>query len=240
MATLQQQSPQGDRSGWPTAVAKFILLFLIMAGLGAAAWRYNLPLSRLRDMVSAIPAGIRFAAFVGLYALVSVAPVPARDVVKVMGAILFGGIGSGFLVFLGEMLAVAATWGMSRFLGKDLVDRFMAGRLASIQKKIEGATVWQIALLRIFPGTPYRFFNYAAPLTAVKAWPYFIGCLLGTFPRTMIFQIIFGATGSALVDGGVTTFQTFMASVLFAVVALLFWAVWAAFKKKSPEKRLDA
>ncbi|MCZ7582362.1 MAG: hypothetical protein M5R36_02960 [Deltaproteobacteria bacterium] len=43
---------------------------------------------------------------------------------------------------------------------------------------------------------------------------------MGTFPRTLVFQYLFAATGGALVAGGVTTFQVVVGSVVFAVVAL--------------------
>ena len=215
------------------AAAKFALLIALMAGLGALAWRYNVPLDVLREKMAGVWPLLRYPAYVGLFTLVSIAPVPARDVVKLTGAFLFGGVVSGFLVFTGEMCATAVSWVMGRALGKDFIDRLLAGRLQSMQDKIAGATWWQIALLRVFPGTPYRFFNYAAPVTDVRPWPLFLGCAAGTLPRTMFFQVLFGAVGEKLTRRGTTTFEVFAISILFAAGALGFWWVWSRLRKKT-------
>lgn len=217
----------GGGGGWVAAIGKFGVLALILAALGAFAWRYNLPLGEVRDLFARANPGLRYGVFAGIFALVSVAPVPARDVMKVAGAIFFGGLVSAFLVWAGEMGAAALAWGLGRLLGKDLIDRLLEGRLQGMQRKIEGATWRHIALLRVFPGTPYRFFNYAAPLTTIRPGPYFVGCLIGTFPRTLGFQLLFGAMGDAVVGRGVTTFQTVVVSIVFAAAALGFWAVYS-------------
>jgi len=232
---MKNNPPSDEKTGVAPAAVKFTLLLVFLAVLGAIAWRFNLPLAELKDKVGAIAPGIRFPFYVGLYALVSVAPVPGRDVVKVTGAILFGGWPSVFLVYFGEMGAVLLAWVLGRALGKDLVDRLFAGKLQRTQQKIAGATWWQIALLRVFPGTPYRFFNYAGPVTPIRAWPYFAGCLVGTFPRTAFFQLLFAYAGSSIVNRGVTTFQTVIVSVAFAVGALGLWALWARRKKPARE-----
>ena len=228
-------SPTGDdrerKRGWAVAIVKFLVLGLSMAGLGALAFRYNVKVEDLRDLLKDIPSAVKFPAFIGLYTLVSVAPVPARDVAKVTGAILFGGMGSVFLIYIGELCAVSVAWVLARFLGKDLVDRLLEGRLVAFQKKIEGANWWQVALLRIFPGTPYRFFNFAAPLTSIRLGPYVLGCVIGTFPRTLVFQLFFGYAGGTLIDYEITTFQIFVASIAFAVIAIVFWAAYAQFAK---------
>ncbi len=215
------------------AAAKFALLIGLLAGLGALAWRYNAPMDLLREKVLTVPAALRYPAYILLYTLVSIAPVPARDVVKLTGAFLFGGPVSSLLVFAGEMGATAAAWIMGRTLGKDFVDRILAGRLQSMQSKIAGASWRQIALLRVFPGTPYRFFNYAAPVTDVRPWPLFLGCAVGTLPRTVFFQMLFAWLGDDIARRGTTTFEIFAISILFAAAALGFWFFWTRRKRKT-------
>ncbi|MCB9477324.1 MAG: TVP38/TMEM64 family protein [Deltaproteobacteria bacterium] len=221
-------SPAVDAPATPPSLAvagaKLAALALLMAGLGWLAWQYNIPLEDLKTRVGAIDPILRYPAYVALYALVSIAPVPARDVVKVTGAILFGGWMSGWLIFFGEMLATVVCWILGRALGKDMVDRMTGARLSSLREKIRGATWWQIALLRLFPGTPYRFFNYAGGVTDIRPVPYFAGTAAGTLPRTLFFQWLFGVTGGAIAKRGTTTFELFLISIGLAATMLVgFW-----------------
>lgn len=216
------------------SVAKFAGLIAVLAGLFALAWRYNLPLAELRTLVAGIPATWQHVAFIALYALVSVAPVPGRDVVKLTGAFLYGGLFSGFLVYLGELGAAAAAWVLGRALGRDLVERLLRGRLQVMQDKIRGATWTHIALLRVFPGTPYRFMNYAAGVSEVRGAPYFIGTAAGTLPRTLAFQLLFASAGDTLAKRGVTTFQVVLVSVGFAVLVGLVLLIRQNRKSRQP------
>lgn len=209
----------------PLSVVKFAALAAIVAALFALAWRFNLPLDELRALVSGIDPAVQYPAFVAIYALISVAPVPGRDVVKLTGAFLYGGWASAWLVYFGEITAVFVTWGLGQTLGRDLIERLVAGRLESLQAKIRGASWRQIALLRVFPGTPYRFMNYAAAVTPIRGAPYLVGCVVGTWPRTVVFQLVFGATGASLAAHGVTTLQVVAVSVGFVVVVAAVWAI---------------
>ncbi len=207
------------------SIAKFAALVAILGALVALAWRYNRPLDELRALVSGIDARVQFAAYVAIYALISVAPVPGRDVVKLTGAFLYGGWASAWLVYFGEITAVFVTWGLGQTLGRDLIERLLAGRLEALQMRIRGANWKQIALLRVFPGTPYRFMNYAAAITPVRTAPYLIGCLVGTLPRTVAFQLLFGATGDTLAAHGITTLQVVAVSVGFVGIVAAIWAI---------------
>lgn len=209
----------------PISIAKFAALAAIVAALFALAWRFNLPLDELRALVAGIDPAVQYPSFVAIYALVSVAPVPGRDVVKLTGAFLYGGWASAWLVYLGEIAAVLITWGLGQSLGRDLIERLLAGRLETLQAKIRGANWRQIALLRVFPGTPYRFMNYAAAITPIRGAPYLVGCVVGTWPRTVFFQLVFGATGATLAAHGVTTLQIVAVSVGFVVVAAAVWGL---------------
>ncbi|MCL4234863.1 MAG: VTT domain-containing protein [Deltaproteobacteria bacterium] len=209
----------------PISVAKFAALAAIVAALFALAWRFNLPLDDLRALVSGIDPAIQYPAFVAIYALISVAPVPGRDVVKLTGAFLYGGWASAWLVYFGEIAAVFVTWGLGQTLGRDLIERLLAGRLESLKARIRGANWRQIALLRVFPGTPYRFMNYAAAVTPIPGAPYLMGCVVGTWPRTVFFQLVFGATGATLAARGVTTLQIVAVSVGFVLVVGAIWAI---------------
>ncbi|MBZ0272610.1 VTT domain-containing protein [bacterium] len=233
-----EPAPEAPRASRLFAVAKLLLLAAIFALLASAAWRYNRPVGEIQAMLSVVPPLAGALGLVAIYALVTVAPVPARDVVKVAGALMFGGFGSTLLVTAGEIGAVVATFALGR-LAKDAAERATAGRFPHLRERIANATWWQIALLRVFPATPYRFMNYVAPLTPIAFGPYVAGCLVGTLPRTAFFQYLFAGAAGAAIAGGFTSRHIAMGSLVFGSTLVAGWIVASKLKTRRETKIED-
>jgi uncharacterized membrane protein YdjX (TVP38/TMEM64 family) len=211
-------------------VAKSVAAAACFVAVGALAWRYNRPLSELNQIAERMPAVNLWAAIVLLYAAASTFPMPGRDALKLGSAVLLG-FWSIVAVTLGEMLAAATGFALTRFGGRDLVALAFGKRLEPLNRKLQNATWRSIFVLRVLPVTPYRYFNYAAGLVDVPLGAYFFGSLLGISARTAFYQFLFTLFADQLKDRGFTVWQTFLFSLLMAPLMLGTWWVWRKIKK---------
>jgi uncharacterized membrane protein YdjX (TVP38/TMEM64 family) len=226
-ATMLQICPMSQprrRIFW--IVTKPILVAILLAILGAVVWRYNLPFAELREVIQThtdrLGLALSLGLFVVLYCVISIVPIPGREVFKLVAAVVFG-YWSITAVWWGEMAAAVAGFALSRFGGYELVKWFGGERVMVFNDKLQGAGWWAICLLRIVPITPYRFFNFGAGLVDVRFGPYFWGSALGTLVRTAFFQIIFVKFSDVLVTRGVSVRDIFFASILFGGSMILIW-----------------
>jgi uncharacterized membrane protein YdjX (TVP38/TMEM64 family) len=220
------------RTAW--IVAKFALVAGGFVIFGILARRYNLPLQEIADRAPVYGAPALWAAIVGLYAIVSVLPAAGRDLLKFLAAAVLGWW-SIIAIWLGELLAAAAGFGVTRFGGRDFVELMMGQRIVGLNEKLRGATWRSILVLRLLPVTPYRYMNYAAGLVDVPFGPYMWGSAIGMLLRTAFFQILFTVFADRLKAWGVTLWQTFVFSLcLVPAMILVWWIVQRVRRARAP------
>jgi uncharacterized membrane protein YdjX (TVP38/TMEM64 family) len=134
------------------------------------------------------------AAFVLLYAVVTLAPLP-KNVLTVIAGLLFGLVEGTVLVLVGALLGAVAAFGLGRGLGRDAVDRITGRRVARIDALLRRHGFLAVLGVRLVPVLPFTAINYAAGLTAVRNRDYFIGTALGIIPGTIAYASL-GAYGT--------------------------------------------
>lgn len=151
--------------------------------------------------VAALRAGLAEAGpaapvlFVLLYAAASLAPVP-KNVLSVLGGLLFG-LGTGVvLVLAGALLGAGAAFGLGRALGRAAVERFTGTGVARVDALLRRRGLLAVLGLRLVPLVPFTALNYAAGLTAVRVRDYALGTVLGMLPGTLAF-VALGAYGTS-------------------------------------------
>ncbi len=207
------------------AAAKFVVAVAALVILGLLARRYNYTFAAVSAYLRSFDPLLSGALLALVYALISIVPVPLRDILKIAGAQVFGFVGSTVIIWVGEMTAAAASFALSRLAGKDLIDQLLGRHLARFNEKLQRADWKTITWLRILPVTPYRHFNFAAGLVELRFGPYFAGSALGMLVRTAFYQLLFTKLAAELTARGVTTWQFFLFSTVFVVVVLggLWW-----------------
>lgn len=133
--------------------------------------------------------------FVLLYAVASLAPVP-KNVLSVLGGLLFGLVAGVALVLVAALLGAAAGFGLGRVLGRDAVERFTGGGVARVDELLRRKGLLAVVGVRLVPVVPFTAVNYAAGLTAVRVRDYALGTVLGILPGTIAFTAL-GAYGSS-------------------------------------------
>lgn len=190
--------PRRDDRGAPAGRAVAVRAALLAVLVGAAV--VVAVLVGVPD-VAALRAGIAAAGaaapvlFVLLYAAVSFAPVP-KNILSVLGGLLFGLLAGVGLVLVGALLGAGAAFGLGRVLGRAAVERLTGTGVARVDELVRRRGLLAVLGLRLVPVVPFTALNYAAGLTAVRVRDYAVGTALGMLPGTVTF-VALGAYGSS-------------------------------------------
>ncbi|GAB2777035.1 TVP38/TMEM64 family protein [Nocardioides salsibiostraticola] len=171
-----------------------LVLVAILAAAGVVAALVGLPdKESLRQQVSDAGA-LAPAAFIGIYALLTLLPLP-KNVFSGLAGILFGLVWGVVVVMVAALLGAAAAFGLSRLLGRDAVERLIGNRVARVDDLLSRRGILSVVVVRMVPVLPFTAINYAAGLTAVRTRDYAIGTTLGILPGTVSF-VALGAYGT--------------------------------------------
>jgi uncharacterized membrane protein YdjX (TVP38/TMEM64 family) len=162
---------------------------LLVAGLGMVllAHRFGAPvLAGLPARVARL-GGWAPAAFVLAYVLATVAFVPGSLLTLAAGA-LFGLWKGTALAFTAATLGAAASFLVSRYVARGLVQRRLTGdqRAVAVDRAIGDHGRKVVFLLRLSPVFPFNLLNYALGLTSVRFTDYLVASL-GMLPGTLVY-----------------------------------------------------
>lgn len=131
--------------------------------------------------------------FSGLYAGLSLLPLPLSVVTIAAGAVF--GLGRGVpAVILGATLGAALGFCLGRVLGRDTVQRLAGRRLDSLDALLRRRGLSAVLAVRLAPVLPFTAVNYLSGLTSVRFASYLLGTALGIVPGTVAYVAI-GAYG---------------------------------------------
>ena len=113
-------------------------------------------------------------------------PIPTLPISAASG-MAFGMVGGTLVASLGALAGALISFGISRFLARDLVRRKLGdnplfGELASQRVLFCG-----IFITRLVPLFSFALVSYAAGLTVIRTWRYAIATYLGMLPMTVVF-----------------------------------------------------
>jgi uncharacterized membrane protein YdjX (TVP38/TMEM64 family) len=132
-------------------------------------------------------------AFVGLYGLVSLSPLPKTVFTLTAGA-LFGVAAGVGIVVTGAMLGAVAAFGVGRWLGRDAVRRLAGRRVGALDVRLGRRGLWAVMFLRLVPVVPFTAVNYLAGCTSVRLRDFLLGTVIGIVPATTAYVTV-GAYG---------------------------------------------
>ncbi|MBA3310937.1 MAG: TVP38/TMEM64 family protein [Nocardioidaceae bacterium] len=133
-------------------------------------------------------------AFVGLYAVVTLAPVP-KNVLSAVAGLLFGLVEGVLLVLSAAMLGALVAFGLGRVLGRAAVERFASVRVKEVDALLARRGLMAVVTVRLVPVVPFTAINYAAGLTNLRLRDYTFGTALGIIPGTVAY-VTLGTYGS--------------------------------------------
>ncbi|MEO6958001.1 MAG: TVP38/TMEM64 family protein [Antricoccus sp.] len=194
------------------------VVLLIAALVGISVW-VGLPgVSALRRNFAqfGIWAGVLYA---GLYAAVSLAPLPASVFTLGAGA-LFGVTEGLIIVEVGATLGAVIGFWLARILGRDFVARISGASVEKLDGKFARGGVIAVLAVRLFPVLPFVAVNYVSGLTSIRFRDYLVGTAVGILPAVAAYVVI-GAYGSR---PGSTPFLLALGGLLILVLVGFFVA----------------
>lgn len=150
------------------------------------------------------------------------APIPAF-LITFSNAAVFGWIGGCILSWSSAMLAAAICFWIARFFGRDAVMLFMSrGALASVDRWFTKYGKNAILICRLLPFMSFDYISYAAGITGMKFWEYFLWTGIGQLPATIVYSWF----GSALTGNIAQIFSVMIGIFIVAAIVMFLAQVW--------------
>lgn len=150
------------------------------------------------------------------------APIPAF-LITLSNAAIFGWWQGAILSWASAMVGAALCFYIARVLGRDVVEKLTSkGAMESVDVFFEKYGNRTIVICRLLPFVSFDFVSYAAGLTNMRFWTFFIATGLGQLPATIVYSYVGGTlTGGAqkLFVGLLTLFAL---SILIGVVKKVY------------------
>lgn len=191
-----------------------VAVVLIMVWL---AFNFRLPsLDTLQAQISGL-GWWGWLAFIGLYAVVAVTPIPV-SVMALLGGVLFG-IGEGTLLsIIGATIGCWVAYWIARGLGHSVVMRLLGQHAETVRSRLENGGFLAVSLLRLTPGIPYWPVNYGAGAFRVANREYLLATVLCAAPG----QLSLVAVGAFVSDptwfNGVVVVASWIGVLILTVI----------------------
>jgi uncharacterized membrane protein YdjX (TVP38/TMEM64 family) len=155
------------------------------------------------------------------------APLPAF-LITFANAALFGWVRGAILSWTSAMAGASLCFGIARLYGREVVVKFTGTKaIQATDQFFEKYGTNSVLIARLLPFMPFDIVSYAAGLTPMKFWPFFLATGIGQLPAT----IVYSWSGSMLTGG--------LKAVLYGLTALfvlaaLTWSLkkWFTDRKK--------
>ncbi len=160
--------------------------------------------------------------YIALYILGVIFAIPGVALTLLSGP-LFGFWQGLLLVVIGSNLGCQLTFVLSRFLGKDFVERMIPkdSRVEKIFLKTESNGFLFMLYMRLLPLFPFNLVNYISGLTKIKYWQYTLATFIGMLPGTIIYvQVSVAATNAGSNPWGLVISVAIL--IVFTVAIKLF------------------
>ena len=156
------------------------------------------------------------------------APLPAFFI-TLTNANLFGWWQGCILSWASSMAGAAMCFWIARILGRDVVERICTkGALASIEEFFAKYGKRCILVARLLPFISFDIVSYAAGLTSMDFWGFFLATGLGQLPACIVYSYV----GGMLTGGAKKMFIGLMCLFALAIVVVLIKQVYSASQKK--------
>jgi uncharacterized membrane protein YdjX (TVP38/TMEM64 family) len=137
-----------------------------------------------------------------------VSPIPSAPIALAAGALYGHTWGTGY-VALGAELGALAAFGLARLLGREVLQRWLGGRLPRTRLGSQGALMAIVFISRLLPFISFDIVSYAAGFTALSWWRFALATLAGILPASFLLAHFGGEMATGELD-----------RILYAVLAL--------------------
>ena len=159
------------------------------------------------------------------------APLPAFFI-TLTNANLFGWWQGAILSWASAMAGAALCFYIARILGRDVVVKLCTARgLAQIDDFFKKYGRKSILIARLLPFISFDIVSYAAGLTGMGFWEFFIATGIGQLPATIVYSYV----GGMLTGGARLLFTGLLCLFALAVLVTIIRSVWVNRQKAKAE-----
>ncbi|MFA6281843.1 MAG: VTT domain-containing protein [Candidatus Omnitrophota bacterium] len=153
-------------------------------------------MEEIKAFLKSIPYTYSSIAFVVLYILANfVFFADIKDLLKPIGAVIFGAYVSTFLIYIAEIVNAFIFFNLSRILGMKFAERIMKGKFHKFYEKLSNISFRWIFILRFVPLVPFRILDVSFGLSKVSFKKYIWAVIFGSPLRIFWIQFILAAIG---------------------------------------------
>jgi len=120
--------------------------------------------------------------YVLLYAINTVTLLPPIGVLSLTAGLAFGPAIGFLAIMAGAMIGTAATFFISRRMGRGFVEKRLKGRFKSLDEALERKGFATVLFFRVIPLVPYEVLNYASGLSKITFRDFCLATFLGLIP----------------------------------------------------------
>lgn len=220
-ATTTPTSSERDGTPWGSILRNVALVLVLLAMLWLAL---NVRLPDL-DALQAYIAQLGLwglAAFIVLYALVALTPIPVT-IMAVTGGLVFGVPVGTALSMIG---VVAGCWGaywLARGLGRETVMRLLGSHAEMVEARLEGGGFYAVCTLRLVPGLPYWPVNYGSGALGIGSRDFLIATIVSALPGQLSLVTIGAFIAEPTLLHGIIMGSSWIAVLVLTVLAFRRW-----------------
>ena len=123
----------------------------------------------------------------------------------------------------GAMLGAAASYGIGRFLGREVVQRLGGERINRLSQRLASRGLLAVVAVRLLPVAPFAVVNMVAGASHIRLRDLLLGTLIGISPGTLAMTLFVDQITAALRHPTPLTFVWAGLTMLLIVVGL--WAM---------------
>lgn len=206
-----------------TQHSRYILLTLLVLGaVTIFLARDHFDVVALEQWVLENPLSAPFL-FIALYVVLALLLFPSL-LLSLTGGLLFGPLWGTLYVQTSVVLSAAIAFLLARYLLAEWVESRLGEDLKKLKTGVEKRGWRFVFLLRLVPGLPFAFLNYALGLTRIRLDHFLAATFVCLLPRVILYAIA-GDTGKKAVAGQDIRVELLIAAGLFLTIILLPYAV---------------
>ena len=150
------------------------------------------------------------------------APIPAF-LITLSNAAIFGWVLGAVLSWSTAMIGAAVCFYIARGLGRDVVEKLTSkGAMASIDVFFERYGDKAILICRLLPFVSFDFVSYAAGLTNMSFWRFFIATGVGQLPATIVYSYVGGTLSGGVRNLFIGLMCLFALSIVIGIMKKIY------------------
>jgi uncharacterized membrane protein YdjX (TVP38/TMEM64 family) len=203
-------------------VVALLLLFALALAWSSTPMRAWLDVDRVVESLRRFGQAFGPLAAVGGFALALTLAVPL--VFLTLVALVAYGPMAGFgCAMAGALLGAAASYGVGRLLGREVVQRLGGERINRLSQRVARRGLLAVVAVRMLPVAPFAVVNMVAGASHIRLRDLVLGTLIGISPGTLAMTLFVDQITAALQHPTPLTF--ILAGLSIALIVFGLWAL---------------